>query len=175
IAREELSKLLEALVILDLNLPGEGESINLDTITTEALVEVIQLESAILRKMITDQLVSANLFDIPVEAFTDETKDELRQVELNKLAEMLQHLEIEVSLLLSGDGSMDAILDEILVSKLTTIDFNDSFIIKGFITKGITDSLGEPHPLAMDAEYPSLLSEDELDEIFKILGSLDTT
>lgn len=172
IEKEELDKLLRAIILIDLDIPQAGESIDLTSITGEALRDVIAIDSLIIRRNITTQLINADLLEIPVPAFvTNELKD-LKQEELLALAELLVTLELDLGSL--GENSdPNAILNEVLVSNLTKIDYEESFIIRSFISFGIKQGLGDIHPLATNTDYPELLSNREIGELFKILNSLD--
>src|SRR5690606_29165141 len=77
ILRNELSVLLEAISILDIGLPAEGESFDISSVETEDLVQVIELESIILTRLITTQLNNANIMDIPAKAYTNEDRTDL--------------------------------------------------------------------------------------------------
>lgn len=171
ILRTELEKLLEAIVVLDLDLPTGSEPFDLSGITGEKVNEVISVESLIITRLLSTQIKDANLFDIPLAAFTAIEQLDLRQEELEALGQLLEDLEIDLGAMTSGGGA--SLLDDITVSKLTGIQYTGSFIMKGFITYGIKTGIGEPHELAMDSLYPEILSELEIGQLFNILDELD--
>src|SRR5690606_2318480 len=173
ILRDELSVLLEAISILDIGLPAEGESFDISSVETEDLVQVIELESIILTRLITTQLNNANIMDIPDKAYTNEDRTDLLQDELKALGNLLLTLEINIGDVIGEDSDMSSILDNVLVSNLVTIDYEDSYIIRQFISKSIIDGIGTPHELALNPDYPEILSNMEIGEIFKVLETLD--
>src|SRR5690554_848034 len=85
---------------------------------------------------------------------------------------MLVDLDLQLGDLI-GSGSSD-LLSNYVVSDLTGLHYEDSYTIKGFITFGVETGIGTPHPLALDATYPEVLSETKIAEIFNILDALDT-
>ncbi len=171
IVRTELEKLLEAIVVLDLSLPSGSEPFDLSGITGAKVNEVIGVESLIITRLLSSQIKDANIFDIPDAAFTTIQALDLRQEELEALGQLLEDLEIDLGAMTTGGGS--GLLDDITVSKLTGIQYTGSFIMKGFITYGIKTGIGDPHSLAMDTNYPEILSEVEIGEVFNILNALD--
>lgn len=174
IEKEELDKLLRAIIIIDLEIPEEGASLDLSSITGEKLSEVIAVESIILRRVITTQLVNANVLNIPDDAFISDQLLDLKQEELEALANLLVTLDIDLGALGEGNDANN-LLDDISVSKLTETEYEDSLIIKSFITFGITEGLGEVHELAFDKDYPDVLSNDEIGQLFNVLKQLDST
>lgn len=174
IYRDEIKKLLKAIVILDLDLPEGDEAFNLDNITGEKLNQVIDLESKIITRLITTNLKDANIFTIPDEAYTDPlNKLDLKQEELSALGNLLVDLDIDLEVISGGEGS--DFLEDILVEDLLKADYENSYIIRGIITHGITEGLGDDiHELAFNKVIPTLLSDHEIGEIFKILEVLDS-
>ncbi|WP_440128009.1 hypothetical protein, partial [Pseudomonas sp. PKS] len=71
-------------------------------------------------------------------------------------------------------GGAGNLLDSYYVSDLTSLDYSQSYLIKGFITHGIKTGIGTPHTLALDTTYPEVLSNTEIGELFNILNALDT-
>jgi len=171
ILRDELSKLLESIIILDLDLPTEGETFNLDNITGEDINNVIQVESVIVNRLISGFLIDANLFSIPDPAFVNALQEDLTQDELEALGQLLEDLGLNFGDLINGDSS--SILNQITVEKLTGISYQNSYIMRGFITFGIETGIGTPHALALDTTYTDILSSQEIEEIFNILNALD--
>ncbi|VEU82152.1 CvpA family protein [Acholeplasma hippikon] len=172
ILRTELDKLLRAIIIIDIDIPAEGESLDLSGITGEKLRDVIAVESAIIRRNITTQLLAANLLTIPTPAFMNpiDLKD-LKQEELLSLADLLVTLNLDLGAL-GEDSDPTSILNTVLVDNLISIDYEDSFLIRSFITMGIESGL-TLHPLAMDPVHNEILSATEIGELFKILDTLD--
>lgn len=173
IQRLELKKLLHAIVILDLDLPEGNEALDLAGVTGSTLNEVIVLESLIITRVITTQLKEADLFEIPEPAFTNLSMLDLKQTELAALGDLLEDLDLDLGVL-STDGGADNLLDDIVVENLTSMSYEESYIIRGFITYGIREGIGEPHELAMNTEYTSILSNEEIEELFKVLNALDS-
>ncbi|MFA5692306.1 MAG: hypothetical protein WC907_01715 [Acholeplasmataceae bacterium] len=172
IIRDEIDKLLSSIVILDLNLPDSGNDFDLSNITGVELNEVINLESKIITRLITTQLNNANLFDIPEGAYTSPEKLDLKQNELSAIGDMLVTLDLDLGVL--SDSNNNEFLDDILVEDLLELKYEESLVIRGFISYGITDGFNDIHELAYDIDEPSLLSIHELDELFKVLDALDS-
>ena len=170
--RLELQKILEALVIMDIDMPTDGSPMNLDHITGEQINDVILVESAVMTRLLTTYIKDANLFNIPEVAFETPEKLDLKQAELQALGNMLVDLDLQLGDLI-GSGSSE-LLSNYVVSDLTGLHYEDSYLIKGFITFGVETGIGTPHPLALDPTYPEVLSETEIAELFNILNALDT-
>ncbi|MFA7417303.1 MAG: hypothetical protein WCZ19_02055 [Acholeplasma sp.] len=169
--RTELKRVLEALVIMDLDIPDGGAPMDLDSITGEQINEVILVESAVMTRLLTTYINDANIFDIPLVAYETSEALDLKQSELEALGSLLVDLDLNLGDLI-GAGSSN-LLESYVVSDLTALQYESSFLIKGFITYGITSGIGTPHALALDALYPEVLSETEIGEIFNILNALD--
>src|SRR5690606_7764640 len=92
--------------------------------------------------------------------------------ELVALGGLLVDLDLSLGDLI-GSGSND-LLNNFVVSNLTGLLYEDSYLMKGVITYGITTGIGTPHPLALDSDHPEVLSNLEIAELFKILDALDT-
>lgn len=172
ISRDELKKLLHALSILEIKeLPGEG-GLPLDGINSVKLSQVINLESAILTRLITTQIKNANLIDIPLPAFTDGDQKDLTVEELQSIAQLLEDLDIEITELQNSDS--EDLLSKIYVSALLNVDYANSWIIRAFVTYGIKTALTveDVHPLAVDELYAEVLSADEVEALFNALDAL---
>ena len=61
--RVELKKILEAIVIMNVDVPQEGEQMNLDAITGEQINDVILVESKVMTRLLTTYIKDANIFD----------------------------------------------------------------------------------------------------------------
>ncbi len=170
--RIELNKILEALVIMNIDIPGGSQAMNLDHITGEQINEVILVESAIMTRLLTTYIKDADIFDIPLVAYETNEALDLKQAELEALGGLLVDLDLSLGDLI-GSGSND-LLNNFVVSNLTGLLYEDSYLMKGFITYGITTGIGTPHELALDSNYPEVLSNLEIAELFKILDALDT-
>lgn len=170
--RVELKKILEAIVIMNVDVPQEGEQMNLDAITGEQINDVILVESKVMTRLLTTYIKDANIFDIPEVAYETNEALDLKQEELEALGNLLVDLNLTLGDLIGGGAGN--LLDSYYVSDLTSLDYSQSYLIKGFITHGIKTGIGTPHTLALDTTYPEVLSNTEIGELFNILNALDT-
>ncbi len=87
---------------------------------------------------------------------------------------MLEDLNLDLSVLNGGTGESD-LLENISVAALTNVEYSESWVIRAFITYGITSALPSAtlHPLAVDGTYDMILSSDEIESLFAALNALD--
>lgn len=166
IKRDELSKLLQSLTLIDVDFGAQ--KLDFSSLNGVTLYEVISLESRIIERNITNLINEQNMLDIPVISYMNPDKKDLKHNELLALSQLMIDLDLDFNKITENE-----ILDEVKIEDLILIHYQSSYIIKSVITYGIKNGLGNPHPLALDNLYPEVLSNQEIGEIFKILEVLD--
>ena len=105
---------------------------NLDAITGEQINDVILVESKVMTRLLTTYIKDANIFDIPEVAYETNEALDLKQEELEALGNLLVDLNLTLGDLIGGGAGN--LLDSYYVSDLTSLDYSQSYLIKGFIT-----------------------------------------
>lgn len=171
IKKEELSKLLNAIGILEiLNLEDASSLLNLETLTNDKLSRIVGLESLVINSIITKQINQFELLNIPISAYTNQNKEYLKTEELSGMVDMLNVLHLN-ALDLSDLNNVSVLLSKIYIKDFINVGYHQSLIIRSFVTTGIKETIKDMPKHIYDDE--SLLLSDEITELFSALAALD--
>ena len=112
IKKSEISALVKALEILDVDSP---DGINSDNITIQMLDDLIELESAIINRLLSEELLKLDDIEVPEESTENDNKD-IKVAELRNLVRTLSVL---------ANGNMDT-----LITAIATDGFYKSSILR---------------------------------------------
>lgn len=135
ITRIEIEKMSSLFTIL--NITTIGDPISTDTLNGLVLVQLVEEDSLIINKTISNQIISSNnnSIEIPDSAYIDaQTKEDLKPEEMIKLFKAINELNIELSNL----SNFDPLLIDIQII-INAYDM-DSVIISRGISKGLIDN-----------------------------------
>ncbi|VEU80542.1 hypothetical protein [Haploplasma axanthum] len=158
IKKDEITKLIDVLVILKINEIANG-TINVDNVAVADLKKLFELDSRIVDRITSKAIITALGNDVPNDVVTD---GDIERGEIGKLIEALEVLELETL------GTESIKVDNVSTIKLRGLYNLNSRIIDRITSKAIITALGNdvPNDVVTDGDI-------ERAEIGKLIEALE--
>ena len=165
---EELTRLIDVLIYLNIGFKVCLDSLDLDAIDSQSIKDIYSVYSIIINHMISNEIVAA-LDSIPLQAYIDGNADnDLADDEVLKLIEVLILLNVEIN-------KLDSLNLEIVdANTLNTIHELDSVIMNHMISNEIKTSVDDiPNSAYIDQDPQNDVKPEEISKLIASLEILD--